>query len=136
MSTHAVTLELPEPLYALFRDRAERTRRPVEEEILELVSAAATAEADLTGDLTDAVEGLAVLDDEALWRAARTEVPVASRSRLSDLTLRKEAEGLEPSEQASLEQMLRAADRVMLVRARAAGLLRERGHDVSALGPG
>jgi hypothetical protein len=41
MSSQTVTLRLPKPMYELFKSRAERTRRSLEMELLEVVATAA-----------------------------------------------------------------------------------------------
>ncbi len=41
MSTHAVTLRVPLPVYELFKSRAERAQRSVEGELLGVVATAA-----------------------------------------------------------------------------------------------
>lgn len=41
MSSQAVTLRLPQPMYKLFKSRAERARRSLELELLEVVATAA-----------------------------------------------------------------------------------------------
>lgn len=133
MSTQAITLELPLSLYQTFKGRAERARRSVEVEILEFVASAAEDLGDLPADLAEAVEGLGVLNDEALWAAARNRVPVEQSEELEALNLKQQAEGLTQGERQRQEQLLHACDRVMLVRANAARILKERGHDVSVL---
>ncbi len=135
MTTQAITLQLPDPVYDHFRSRAERTHRSVELEILDVVTTAAVDEHGLADDLAEAVSGLEILDDDALWRAARSELPEESRERLEALNFKQQSEGLESTEHTALEQLLHTYDRVMLVRAYAARLLQERGHEVSTLGP-
>ena len=73
MSTHAVTLRLPFTLYNLFKTRAAKTARSVESELLEAVATAADDNTRLSDDLAAAVADLAVLDNDALRRAARSE---------------------------------------------------------------
>ncbi len=133
MSTQAVTLQVPLTLYEFFQNRAKRTHRSVEKEFLELAATAAAEEDELSPDLAEAVAGLEVLDDQALWRAARSRLPAEKQERLRALNYRQQSEGLTPDEQQRQEQLLKASDRVMLVRAHAAKLLKERGHDISDL---
>ena len=87
----------------------------------------------LPRDLAEAVAGLEVLADEALWRAARSQFPAEKKEQLEALNFKQQSEGLTQTEQQSQEQLLTASDKVMLVRAHAARLLHERGHDVSEL---
>lgn len=130
---HSVTLQLPNPLYTHFRDRADRTQRSVEAEILEVVSSAAAQEEALPSDLAEAVAGLELLDDAALWRAARSHLPAEAQQQLESLNLKQQDEGLSPAEADTLTTLLQQYDRSLLVRSHAARLLRQRGHEVSEL---
>ena len=85
MSTHAVTLQLPISLYEQIRSRARRAMRPVETEVLNLV-ATAIEEESLPDDMAAVVESLNFLDDDALWRAARSALATESRSSLKSST--------------------------------------------------
>jgi len=68
------------------------------------------------------------LDDEALWRTARSHRTEADTGRLQEL-LDKNANGqLTETERAELTQLRTEADGLMLRKAHAAALLRWRGH--------
>lgn len=133
MPTQAVTLRIPLPIYEFFKNRAERTHRSVEGELLEVAAAEAAEKDRLSPDLAQAVAGLAVLDDEALWRAAHSRFPAEQKEEIEALDYKQQSEGLTRNERQRQEQLLNAADRVMLVRAHAARLLKEHGHDISEL---
>ncbi len=133
MPTQAVTLRVPLPIYEFFKNRADRTHRSVEGEMLEVAAAEAAEEDRLSADLTQAIAGLQVLDEEALWRAARSLFPGEQKEQLETLNYKQQSEGLTRLEQQRQEQLLSACDRLMLVRAHAAKLLKERGHDISEL---
>jgi hypothetical protein len=75
MAVQAVTLHLPSPLYERLKQWAEQTHRNVEAELLEVVAAAVPVADDLPVDLAQVISPLALLDDEALWRAARSHLP-------------------------------------------------------------
>lgn len=133
MSSQAVTLDLPLPIYDRFKSRAESSHRSIEAELLDAVTVASETAHDLPDDLRTAVDGLVVLDDDALWDAARIELDPEVRAELETLYFKQQEEGLSPAERERLDQHLRSCDRVMLVRGHAAKLLKERGHDVSRL---
>ncbi len=133
MSTQAITLRLPLPIYEFFKSRADRAQRSVEGELLELAATAAEEQDSLPKDLAEAVVGLEVLDDKALWRVARTRLPAAQQETLEALNFKQQSEGLTAAERQSQGQLLHVCDRVMLVRAHAAKLLKGRGHDISKL---
>lgn len=88
---------------------------------------------DLSFDLENTLAQLALLDDEALWHAARTTFATDAARRLEDLHLKRQREGLTEGEAQTAATLLQQYERAMLVRAQAAALLKQRGHDVSAL---
>lgn len=133
MAAHAVTLRLPAPLYDRFSSRAERAQRSLEAELLEAVATIAAEEEESSRDVAEAVAALELLSDADLWRAARNPLAEADRSRLEALNLKQQRESLTPTEKESLERLLRQYDRAVLLRAEAARLLKQRGHDVSGL---
>jgi hypothetical protein len=90
---------------------------------------------ELSPELEEAVASLALLDDEALWRAARNRVPEDAVAGLEGLNRKRQAEGLSSSEAEQQAALVRQHERTLLIRAEAAALLRERGHDVSSLVP-
>ena len=133
MAVRSITLNLPSALYNRLKQRAEQTRRTVEAELLEVVATAVPIADELPPDLAEAISPLALLDDEALWRAARSHLPAEAASQMEELHLKRQREGLSEAEQQTLARLVRQYERAMLVRAQAAALLKQRGHDVSGL---
>jgi hypothetical protein len=133
MAAHPVTLRLPAPLYDRFSSRAERAQRSLEAELLEAVATIAAEEEESSRDVAEAVAALELLSDADLWRAARNPLAEADRSRLEALNLKQQKENLTPTEKESLERLLLQYDQAVLLRAEAARLLKQRGHDVSGL---
>lgn len=84
---------------------------------------------ELPDDLQQALTPLALLDDAALWRAARTRMPKNAAQRLAVLHAKRQREGLTEQEDQERAHLLRQYERAILVRAQAAALLHERGHD-------
>lgn len=74
---------------------------------------------------------LAVLSETQLWRLARQQVPTEKSERIQVLTERLQAEGLSPQETDEVARLQAYAQRIMLLRAEAAILLKRRGHEVS-----
>src|SRR5262245_35248563 len=89
----------------------------------------------LPQDLADAILDLKPLDDDWLWQAARQTFPPEASSRLEVLHHKRQSGGLTVAEQETAAQLVRQYERTMLVRAHAAKLLKERGHDISGLVP-
>jgi len=87
----------------------------------------------LPESMTASLEELSSLPDPALCKVARDHFPAKAASRLETLNLKDQRQGLIPMEEEEREGLLAGYERVMLLRAEAARLLDERGHDVSAL---
>jgi plasmid stability protein len=133
MAEQTLTLTLPEVLYHHLRDRAAGSNRTVEDEIMEILTTAVPVAGELPAELEKAISPLSVLDDEALWRAARTRLGSEDAARLEELHEKREREGLSAAESDTLAGLVRQYERALLVRAQAAALLKQRGHDVSVL---
>jgi hypothetical protein len=89
---------------------------------------------ELPADLAEAIFSLALLDDEALWQAARSHLPSEAAAQLEVLHLKRQQEGLTETETQILAGLVCQYERAMLVRAQAAVLLKQRGYDVSVPG--
>lgn len=133
MTAHTITLQLPVSLYDRYKQRAEKTHRTVEAEVLEAVTVAAPEAEGLPRELAEAVSGLAALDDADLRSAARGSFTPEASARLEALHIKRQDEGLTEEEEEVTERLVRHYERAMLVRAHALKLLQERGHDVSDL---
>ena len=105
----------------------------MEAEWLEVVAAAVPVADDLPADLAQVISPLALLDDKALWRAARSHLPGEAAAQMEQLHLKRQRQGLTGSEAEALAGLVRHYERAMLVRAQAAALLKERGYDVAEL---
>ncbi|MCP3958805.1 MAG: hypothetical protein GY719_13210 [bacterium] len=133
MSAEAITLHLPGSLYDLFQRKAQQSHRSVEAVLLEAVAAAAPEGDDLPPDLARALSQLSSLNDRNLWLAARDRLSDTSLAELETLNLKQQREGLTEDETGRLAELARGYERVILLRAEAACLLKERGHDISVL---
>jgi plasmid stability protein len=133
MSTQIITLEIPAALYARMMQRAERSQRSVEAEFLNVLTHAVSEPETLPSELAQAIEALERLDDDQLWKASREHLPNGISEELEALNLKQQRLGLTAIEQQRADELGFEYDRAMLVRARAAVLLRERGYDVSSL---
>jgi len=133
MTARSVTLDLPGPLYTRLKRRAEESQRTVEAEILDMVAAAVPLGDDLPADLEAAVAPLSSLTDDALWALARSHLSLADARDLASLNAKQQRDGLTAPEAEMLAALVRCYERAMLVRARAAALLKQRGRDISSL---
>lgn len=112
---------------------AEAAHRTVEDELLHVVATAVPGTDDLPPDLDEAISQLAVLDDAALLGAARAAMPEDAAEELEQLHHKRQREGLTEAEEQAAATLTRLYERFMLVRAEAASLLAERGHDLSGI---
>ena len=133
MTAHAVTLQLPPPLYDHFQSRAERSQRSLEAELLNAVAAVAEDEEGFSEDLAEAITALELLNDEELGLAARNRLSDDVRARLDRLNLQQQQGALTAVEKETLDQLTHEYDRAVLLRAEALRLLKERGRDISEL---
>lgn len=137
MASQAVTVNLPGPLYERLARRAITTHRTLEAELVDAVTTSFPEEPDaLPVDMAEAIAALHLLDDEALWRAARASLSSEEAAELEELHRRRQRGGLSASETEGLAMLMKEYTRSMLVRARSAALLKQRGHDVSVLRQG
>jgi plasmid stability protein len=133
MSAHAITLHLPETLYQRFRQRAQWSHRSLETELLDAVASAVSAEGELSPELIKAIEALEGLTDDDLWRLARKTMSREASQELEALHFKQRDEGLSQDEDAARVKLIQEYERTMLIRAQAARLLKDRGHDISKL---
>jgi len=131
MNIQPVTLDLPATLYQRVQERAAKARHSVEDELIQVVATALPAFDELPQETTEVLSQLRFLDDAELWQAARTRMSPEQAEQLEQFNLKQQREGLTPDEQQERDQLLRRYEQTMLVRAQAAVLLQERGHDVS-----
>lgn len=133
MTTQSVTIRLPEPIYQQLKRQAERAHRSIEDELLEVVAAAVPVADELSEDLGEAIPPRVAIDDETLWRTARHRLRTDAAERLESLGEKRQREGLTEAEVQEAAILTSQYECVMLVRAHAAALLKQRGHDVSSL---
>ena len=133
MAVQNVTVRLPDKLYDQIKRRAQRKQRSVEEEVAAVVAEAMPTQDDLPAGIGDELEQLAFLTDEELWRAAQSRLEASENQRMQTLMLKRQRDGLSQREQSEAERLVQRSNRIMLVRAQAAVLLKDRGYDVSGL---
>lgn len=131
MSPPTVTIRLPKVFYERMRQAAQIQQRSLEEILLEAAITGTPLLDDLPPELTDEMAALALLNDAALWRVARRTLPAKKQERLDALLQKKEQGKLLSEEQQILDELLAEYERVVLARAHAAVLLKQRGYDVS-----
>ena len=133
MAHQTVTLEFSDGLYQRLQDRASQTHRSVADEVLNLVAEAMPIDDELPIDIVTSLAPLPSLSDTALWRVVRSKIPADAAAELEELHWKRQREGLTEPEAARAAELIRQQEHTMLVRAEAAVLLKDRGHDISVL---
>ena len=133
MTNQTLTLQVPAVLYSRLKQRADQAQRSVDAETLELLAATVPAVEALPANLQEALTSLALLDDEALRRAADSRLGNEAVAELEALHFKQQRQGLTDAEMQRRGELIQQYERAMLVRAQATALLRQRGHDVSTL---
>jgi len=131
MTVQTITLNLPETVYEQIRQAAEKAQRPVNEVLVDAVTAVAPVIGIASQEMRTALAQMAYLNDAALWQAARATMTAEQRERLEALHDQQQREGLTAEEQAEEQALLALYRETLLVRAQATVLLKQRGYDVS-----
>jgi hypothetical protein len=132
-SYEPITVNVSDRLYRRLMRRAEQTQRTVEAELLDAAASGLPLHDELPLGLEDELQQLVVLTDEALWRVADSRLAQERAGKLERLHRKAQRQPLSTAERKLELELTRQYERAMLLRARAAWLLKERGFDVSAL---
>lgn len=130
MSAHTVTINVPPALFEQLQQRAGQSRRSIEDEVVLTLASMLDQYDRLPEDLGSTLASPSALDDDALRRLVRSQVPEADAHRLAKLADKRQRIGLDAAENAEAEELVERHDRVMLIRAEAGAILHRRGHDV------
>lgn len=131
MTVQAITLNLPKTVYKQVQRAAEKAQRPVDEVLIEAVTAVAPVMDTASEKLRAALAQMAYLNDAALWQAARATMSPDQRERLEALHHQQQRQGLTVEERTEEQALLALYRETLLIRAQAAVLLKQRGYDVS-----
>ncbi len=123
-----IVLTLPEELSARVKRIAESTSTPVEDVLLQHLRTLSTPVPQLPPDEQAELQALHHLSDDALWTIAREQMPGEAEKRAHELMDKNERGLLDAVEQRELENLVERADRLMLRKAQAAYLLKNRGY--------
>ena len=131
--TQTVTLELPDTIYQTAQRMAEATKRSLAELLVRALKASLPPLEGLPQALFAELVNLEKLDDETLSHVMLAQVPATQQRKLNRLLQKNKSGKLTESERMELATLQNEADRVMLRKARAAVLLRFRGHRLPTL---
>lgn len=87
----------------------------------------------LAQEIGHSLNQLRFLTDQELWQAAKSQASVEDNESMQRLLEKQQREGLTAPELEQVQTLSARFNQIMLVRAKAAVLLTERGHDISIL---
>ena len=128
-----VTLTLPEAVYRQIKRAAEKAHRPLDELLVEAVSAVAPVVDMASQQTRSAFAQMSYLNDAALWQCARATMSVEQRERLESLLQEQQRRPLTAEERMEEQALLKLYQETLLVRAQAAVLLKQRGYSITDL---
>lgn len=131
MTIQTVTLDLPEALYRQIQRAAKRVKRPINDILIEAVTAVAPVVDTASSELRSSLAQMAYLNDATLLQAARSTIPVEQRERLELLHHEQQGRALTAEENAEEQALVALYRETILVRAQAAVLLKQRGYNIS-----
>ena len=133
MDLQPLTLHLPNATYQRLVELATQSERSVAEETVHSLNL--TLSNELAPDLNARLEQLSSLTDEELWKAATSKASEEDNNLMQILLEKRQREGLTSSEAEQTQALSDYFNQIMMVRAKSAVILSERGHDVSSLAP-
>lgn len=129
--TTSVTIDLPNPLVQQLESIAREQHRSVSEMVRERLLQTWPSLPALPDDVEMELALFTGLSDDVLWLLARSTLAVSDREELANVNTLAQQRVLTELEQARQQALLDAYDRVMVRRAQAALLLKQRGYDIS-----
>jgi len=128
-----ITLHLPESFVQPLERTMRATNQPLEQLLLTALQTALPPLEGLSPEFVADLEALELLDDDQLRHVLTETVATQTQQEISSLLQKQASESLAEAEQARLSALQKQADLVMLRKARAAVLLRFRGHRLPTL---
>ncbi|NUQ37890.1 MAG: hypothetical protein HUU23_08865 [Caldilineales bacterium] len=128
--TTAITFELPPAAFEQLRRTAHRQNQPISELVKEIVLREIPGLPALPEDVETDLASFSRLSDDLLWLIARTTLTPQQQRTLSQLNDSAQRRTLTPEELAQ-QQLIGSYDRLVVRRAQAAFVLKQRGYDLS-----
>jgi hypothetical protein len=134
MSSHSITIELPENVFDRLTQLAQTTDRPLAEIIAQSIASNLPPLIDQASpELQPELLKMQRLSDPELLSIAQTTVSLEQQRQHEELLIKNEDFELSDSEQQELTNLRLAMDRLTVCKAYAWALLRWRGHRIPAL---
>ena len=132
MAERTVLVPVPAHLYERLERSAEQHGRRVDDDVIAAL-AALVDEDDARSDLDNTLASMGMLSFDALKRLARSTLSEDDAARLAQLGDQGQRDGLAPTERWEAERLVERHDRIVLIRAEAAALLKQHGYQVDGL---
>jgi hypothetical protein len=130
MATRTVTLELPDSIYRTARRVAEATHQPLEAVLQAGIAHALPPLDDVPPAQAEDLAALALLDDGALWRAARATMSATEQAEMHELLDLQGRGELSSAHATRLDEGLQRYGELTVRKAHAYLLLARRGYRV------
>lgn len=124
--TDQIILMVPEDVSSRAREIARTTAQPVEQVLLAHLKTLSFPQPVLPPDEQAELVALQHLSDDALWTIAREQMPDEMQTRAHNLMDKNSRNTITDEEYAELQQLVERSDRLMVRKAEAADLLRQR----------
>ncbi len=129
MPVETVTLQIPELLHRRLVNTALATNRSLEEVMIHALKVGSPPNwEDIPDEFKGDLAALDKLDDETLWKIAKSRKTAEEMERYNYLLEQNQNYNLTAAEQIELGRLRMETDRFMLLKSQAAALLRWRGH--------
>ena len=122
-----ITLQLSDQTMQQAQQAATTLQRPVEEVLSDMLASILPSIRDVPPALQSELTRMTWLDNDELWRIARSQMPAASQEQMQRLSQLQTERPLTETKQQQLEALRQEYGRVTLVKARAYALLSLRG---------
>ncbi len=132
MDSQTITITLPTQIYHKVEQQSQLMQRSVAEELVAVVIDYSQRET-LADDIEQALAQLDWFTNSELWQAARLTISRDESACMQELLEKQQRDGLTELENQQVQQLSHFFNRVMLVRAKAAALLKKRGYDISSI---
>lgn len=131
--SQTVSLELPDTIYQPAQRMAKAIQSSLTDVLINALKASLPSLEGLPPTLITELVNLEQLDDDELWQVMLSKLSANQQKKLNHLLQKNKYRSLTESQRAELTVLQNEADRIMLRKARAAVLLRFRGHRLPTL---
>lgn len=131
--SQTLTLKLPALTYQRLLELAQQSNRPLEEETIYLLKSFLESDAERATEIEAQLNQLSLLTDDELWHSVTAVASEADNNLMQILLEKQQREGLTTNELEQIDALSRHFNQIMMVRAKSAVILAERGHDISTL---